>query len=369
MIMPLGGKANKTSQSLSRVVISRTEDIVNKHTIRAVIGALLLCLALAPAFAQGADPTATLPDGLYATISTARGTIVLELYYDKAPLAVASFVGLAEGSFAPSGKPFFDGVTFHRVEPGFVIQGGDPTGSGRGGPGYQFPNEIDPSLSFVTAGIVGMANAGADTNGSQFYITLGPATFLDGSYTVFGKVASGMQAVQAIRKGDVMNSVRIVRKGAKATAFKVDKKAFDADTKSYASKADERAKAALAPQYSAIKARISGLVTGSDGLLYKVLKAGGGRQPTAGNQVKILYTLTLSDGKKIDSTADRGNEPFSFKLASGQVIPGFDAAVSAMSFGERRLVVIPPELGYGARGAGGAVPGNAVLVFDIELLP
>ncbi|PKL25757.1 MAG: peptidylprolyl isomerase [Spirochaetae bacterium HGW-Spirochaetae-3] len=342
-----------------------------KITARASVVALLISVGAAVAAAQTAlpaDPTAALPDGLYATVVTARGTIVLELFADKAPLAVASFVGLAEGSFAPSGKPFFDGVVFHRVEPGFVIQGGDPTGTGRGGPGYQFPNEIDPSLSFGEAGVLGMANAGPDTNGSQFYITLGPAKFLDGSYTVFGRVASGMQAVQSIRKGDAMSSVRIVRKGAKAAAFKADKAKFDADIKSFASKAGERAKAALEPQYSAVKARIPGLAAGSDGLLYKILEAGDGRRPAPGTQVRILYTLTLSDGKKIDSTADRGNEPFEFKLAGGQVIPGFDAAVAAMSYGERRVVVIPPEMGYGARGAGGVVPGNAVLVFEIELL-
>ena len=344
---------------------------MTKISARAAVVALLLSVSAAVAGAQTAlpaDPVAALPDGLYATIRTARGLIVLELFADKAPLAVASFVGLAEGSFAPSGKPFFDGVTFHRVEPGFVIQGGDPTGTGRGGPGYQFPNEIDPSLSFGLAGVLGMANAGPDTNGSQFYITLGPAKFLDGSYTVFGRVVSGMQAVQAIRKGDAMESVRIVRKGAKAASFKADKAKFDADVKAYATKSGDRAKAALEPQYSAIKARVPGLVAGADGLQYKVLKAGDGPRPAAGSQVRILYTLTLADGKKLDSTADRGNEPFSFKLGAGQVIPGFDAAVAAMAYGERRVVVIPPELGYGARGAGGVVPPNAVLVFDIELL-
>jgi cyclophilin family peptidyl-prolyl cis-trans isomerase len=190
------------------------------HMIKpqAIVAALFLaCLAM-PAAAQtqsaAADPVASLPDGLYANMVTPRGTIVIELYADKAPLAVANFVGLAEGSFVPGGKPYYDGVVFHRVEPGFVIQGGDPAGTGRGGPGYQFPNEIDPSMSFGTAGVLGMANAGPDTNGSQFFITLGPAKFLDGSYTIFGRVAAGMSVVQAIKKGDAMQSVRIVRKAA-----------------------------------------------------------------------------------------------------------------------------------------------------------
>ncbi|MBU0927246.1 MAG: peptidylprolyl isomerase [Spirochaetes bacterium] len=341
---------------------------------RAAPGALLLlcCAALAgaqpQAVSKGQDPTAALPDGLYAVIATARGDIVLELFADKAPIAVTSFVGLAEGTMSPSGKPFFDNIVFHRVEPGFVIQGGDPTGSGRGGPGYQFPNEIDPSLSFGAAGVLGMANAGPDTNGSQFYITLGPAKFLDGNYTVFGRVASGMPAVLAIRKGDAMNSVRIVRKGAGAAAFKADKTRFDAAVKAHYAGAGDRAKAASEAQVAAVKARIPGLGPGGDGLLHKVLKTGAGSRPAKGSQVRILYTLTLSDGRKVDSTADRGNEPFEFKLGAGQVIPGFDAAVAAMAYGERRVVVIPPELGYGARGAGGAVPGNSVLVFEIELL-
>lgn len=338
---------------------------------QAIMVALLLARLVLPAGAQnsGVDPAALLPDGLYASIATPRGTIVLELYADKAPLAVANFVGLAEGTFASGGKPYYDSIVFHRVEPGFVIQGGDPTGTGRGGPGYQFPNEIDPQLSFGAAGVLGMANAGPDTNGSQFFITLGPAKFLDGSYTVFGRVASGMSAVQAIRKGDAMQSVRIVRKGARAAAFKPDKARFDADIKAYSAKAGERARAALEPQYSAIRARITGLAEAPGGLLFKVLKTGSGARPASGSTVRILYTLTLADGKKLDSTADRNNDPLSFTLGARQVIPGFEAAVAAMAAGERRIVVIPPELGYGANGAGGVVPPNAVLVFDIELLP
>ncbi|MBN2875601.1 MAG: peptidylprolyl isomerase, partial [Spirochaetales bacterium] len=307
-----------------------------------------------------ADPTASLPDGLYASISTSRGNIVLELYEDKAPLAVTSFVGLAEGTLSASGKPYFDGVTFHRVEPGFVIQGGDPTGTGRGGPGYAFPNETLPELGFGTAGVLGMANSGPDTNGSQFFITLAPASFLDGSYTVFGKVVSGMDAVMAIRKGDAMTSVRIVRKGPAAQALKADRSTFDAGIKAHAAGAARRAKEALEAQYSQIRGKTPGLATDADGLQYKILTKGNGKKPAPGSRVRILYTLSLANGKKLDSTADRAGEPFAFILGGGRVIPGFDAAVAAMSYGERRLVVIPPELGYGAAGAGGVVPPNAV---------
>jgi peptidylprolyl isomerase len=177
-----------------------------------------------------------------------------------------------------------------------------------------------------------------------------------------------MDAARAVRKGDLMKRVTIVRKGAAAQAFKADKARFDADLAAYASGAAERAKAAVEKQFAAVSERIPGLALGADGLWHKVLVAGSGAKPAAGSTVRILYTLTLADGRRLDSTADRGNEPLEFRLAGGQVIPGFDKAVAAMSYGERRIVVIPPELGYGSRGAGGVVPPDAVLVFEIELL-
>lgn len=333
-------------------------------------GFLALCLTLGALTAAVASPSATervagLPDGLYAVIETARGAIVLELYPGKAPLAVTSFVGLAEGSLSPSGKPFFDGIVFHRVEPGFVIQGGDPTGTGTGGPGYKFQNEIDPSLSFGAEGVLGMANAGKDTNGSQFYVTLGPAAFLDGSYTVFGRVARGMEAVKKIAKGDRMDSVRIVRKGAAYAGFKADKAAFEAERAAFPAKEAERAKGALAAQHARVDARVPGLKPGPGGLRSKVLKEGSGAKPAKGAAVKVRYSLTLPDGRELDRS---GPEPFSFQLGMGKVIPGFDLAVADMRPGERRVVAIPPELAYGERGAGGVVPPNAVLVFELELV-
>jgi peptidyl-prolyl cis-trans isomerase A (cyclophilin A) len=338
------------------------------RSLMTILAALCVCGPGAQTKQSAADPLASLPDGLYAAITTPKGVIVFELFHDKAPVAVTSFVGLAEGTLSPGGRLYFDGIVFHRVEPGFVIQGGDPTGTGRGGPGYQFPNEIDPTLGFGSAGVVGMANAGPDTNGSQFFITLGPAEFLDGSYTVFGRVVSGASVAAAIRKGDAMTSVRILRKGSAARSFQADKAAFDAAVAANPAKAAERARKALEAQYAAIEARIPGLSTDARGLRSKILRQGNGTKPVKGASVRILYTLTLAKGKKIDSTTDRKDEPFAFTLGAGKVVAGFDAAVSVMSYGERRIVVIPPELGYGAKGAGSAVPGNSVLVFELELL-
>ena len=188
------------------------------NTRRARVGALLLCCSVGLLGAQTAlpgrpDPVAALPDGLYALIETVRGPIVLELYADEAPFAVASFVGLAEGSFTKDGRPYYDGVSFHRVEPGFVIQGGDPEGSGRGGPGYRWNDE--PVKAEYTVGAVAMANAGPNTNGSQFFICIDDCTRkLDKLYNLFGYVTQGVDVAQAIGVGDTIDTVEVTERPA-----------------------------------------------------------------------------------------------------------------------------------------------------------
>lgn len=172
-----------------------------------------------------------LPDGLYAHIETNRGTIVAELEFQRAPMTVMNFVGLAEGTIEHSrgsGVRFYDGLTFHRVIDDFMIQGGDPEGSGRGGPGYRFPDEFHPELRHDSAGILSMANAGPGTNGSQFFITHAPTPWLDDAHTVFGKVVSGQDVVDSIQRRDRMERVRIERVGADAEAFRADQETFDA---------------------------------------------------------------------------------------------------------------------------------------------
>lgn len=169
-----------------------------------------------------------LPDGLYAEISTPRGVITCELYYAKAPLTVANFVGLAEGKLGPAPrKPFFDGLTFHRVVPGFVIQGGDPLANGDGGPGYTLPDEFVPGLHHDAVGVLSMANDGPDTNGSQFFLTLRPTPFLDYLHSVFGRVVRGGEVLPTIQQGDRM-TVKIRRMGSQAEAFRVDEPTFAA---------------------------------------------------------------------------------------------------------------------------------------------
>jgi cyclophilin family peptidyl-prolyl cis-trans isomerase len=172
-----------------------------------------------------------LSDGLYAKIITSKGDILIKLEFERTPSTVANFVGLAEGtkdSNRGRGVRFYDGLTFHRVIPNFMIQGGDPVGNGSGGPGYKFPDEIDSTLKHDVPGVLSMANSGPGTNGSQFFVTHVKTPWLDGKHTVFGHVVEGQDIVNAIRQGDTIKSISIIRIGSKATAFKADQDSFDA---------------------------------------------------------------------------------------------------------------------------------------------
>jgi cyclophilin family peptidyl-prolyl cis-trans isomerase len=195
---------------------------------RLTVASLLLLVFGLLTTAGWTEETAVLPDGLYGEITTPRGVLTCELYFTKAPLTVASFVGLAEGTLGPAPrKPFFNGLTFYRVVPGFVIQGGDPLGTGEGGPGYEFPDEFVPGLRHDAVGMLSMANGGPDTNGSQFFITLSAVNRLNYLHSVFGRVVRGLELLPTIKQGDEMN-VKILRIGAAAKAFKANAATFAA---------------------------------------------------------------------------------------------------------------------------------------------
>jgi peptidylprolyl isomerase len=311
---------------------------------------------------------ASLPDGLYAEITTPRGVIVCRLEYRKAPMTVSNFVGLAEGTLKANGvtgKRYFDGLTFHRVEPGFVIQGGDPKGNGFGGPGYQFPNETSPDLKHDGPGVLAMANAGPHTNGSQFYLTMRAAPQLDGGYSVFGKVVQGNDVVAKIVKGDRMTSVKILRIGSDAEGFTVTQAGFDALVASAKAAVAEKARKDREAALSTVAKKYPDLKTTASGLRYRIVKQGSGPSPSDGAQVTVHYTGWLLDGTKFDSSKD-GGSPVTLRI--GQVIEGWNEALKSMKKGEVRLLVIPPELGYGERGYPGVIPGNAFLVFEVELI-
>jgi cyclophilin family peptidyl-prolyl cis-trans isomerase len=193
-----------------------------------------------------------LADGLYAEIDTSRGKILVELEYERTPLTVCNFVSLAEGTMNTDEREgaFYDGLKFHRVINDFMIQGGCPLGTGTGGPGYRFADEIDPALVFDAPGKLAMANAGPGTNGSQFFITHVPTPHLNGAHTIFGHVVEGQKVVDSIKQDDKIKTVTIIRKGADAEAFETGQAAFDKLNKDIVAKAEaekaEKAKAVIA---------------------------------------------------------------------------------------------------------------------------
>lgn len=316
---------------------------------------------------------AQLKDGMYAKIDTSKGEIICMLEFEKTPLTVANFVGLAEGTKelgagpGTSGHKFYDGLTFHRVIPDFMVQAGCPLGTGTGGPGYTFPDEIDPSLKHTGPGILSMANAGPGTNGSQFFITHVATPWLDGKHTVFGHVVQGQDIVNAIEAGDTINSVTIIRKGDRAEQFQSDQKAFESLLGSMDKRAREKELAAQEESRQLIDKQWPDAVTTPSGLQYVVVEQGSGdATPKKGDSIKAHYTGKLLDGKKFDSSYDRG-QPIEFPVGAGRVIKGWDEAFLTMKKGEKRTLIIPSHLGYGPSGRG-PIPPNAVLVFDVELV-
>lgn len=343
-----------------------------KSTVRTSLTALPLFSALLiqaqPAQGPAAPPAgpATRAPGLYAEMYTNKGKITLSLEAEKAPLTVTNFVGLAEGtkeSNAAKGKRFYDGMLFHRVLPNFMIQGGDPQGNGTGGPGYQFEDEIDPTLKHVGPGVFSMANAGPATNGSQFFITHVATPWLDGKHTVFGQVVEGQDVVNAIAQNDRIDSVRIRREGAKAKKFKATEASFQALRKQITAKKQEEKMKGEAEQ----KAFLAKAKATPTGLKYVVNKPGNGAKPTKGNNATVHYTGKLEDGTVFDSSVKRG-QPFSFRVGTGLVIPGWDEALLDMSKGESRTLWIPYNLAYGESGRPPVIPQKANLIFDVELL-
>lgn len=335
------------------------------------LGAAAAVLLLLAATVSCARPARNLPEGLYAVIDTERGEVVVELDPERAPLTVMSFVGLAEGRIdndVRPGQPFFDGLTFHRVEPGFVIQGGDPNGDGTGGPGYRFPTETHPELLHDGPGVVAMANSGPDTNGSQFYITLRATPHLDGGYNVFGRVIEGMDSVNAVQQGDRMRSVKIVRVGQAAQAYQASTAAFDALVEEAFAGREFAAELARQESLSVIRQRWPNAEEyGETGLLLVRERPGTGTLPEAGDPMRLHLVFTLLDGTQIDSTRDR-NEPYEFNYLVQRLIPGLELAAGTLLAGERTIAFVPPELAFGSAGLPPAVPPNSFVVFEMERL-
>ena len=305
-------------------------------------------------------------DGLYAKFHTSKGDITIALEYKKTPGTVGNFVALAEGnlenSAKPQGNPYYDGLNFHRVIPDFMIQGGCPQGTGTGNPGYQFDDEFHPDLKHEAPGILSMANAGPGTNGSQFFITHVPTPWLDGNHTVFGKVIEGQDVVDAIQQGDAIESLEILRVGAEAEKFNAVE-AF----RTFEGAREKRMAAEKEAREAELDKVAAGFKKTESGLRYQILQEGTGEKAQKGKTVSVHYKGQLADGTVFDSSYKR-NQPIEFPLGVGHVIPGWDEGIQLLSVGDKARFVIPSDLAYGSRGAGGVIPPHATLIFDVELM-
>lgn len=332
-----------------------------------------------------------LKDGLYANFQTSKGNMIVKFEDEKAPVTVANFVGLAEGKIENKSKakgvPFYDGTIFHRVIKDFMIQGGDPKGTGMGDPGYKFDDEKN-DLQHTGKGILSMANSGPNTNGSQFFITEVATPWLDGRHTIFGSVINGLDVIDVIanvEKGAqdkpktdvVLEKVSIFTKGDEykdydaAKIFNEGKGKIKQNNQAILEKiaADKKKKEEefFANQQRLIDEMKADMQVTPSGLYYKITKTTTGVAPKAGDDVAVHYAGRLADGTEFDSSFKRG-EPIEFPVGLGRVIRGWDEGIMLLKEGETGTFVIPSELGYGAQGAGGVIPGNSCLVFDVELV-
>lgn len=314
---------------------------------------------------------------MYALIETDKGNIKIELFFKETPMTVANFVGLAEGtmknSAKPEGTPFYDGLKFHRViskgngdAQDFMIQGGDPQGTGMGDPGYKFPDEIVDTLNFDKPMLLAMANSGPATNGSQFFITVTETTWLNGKHTIFGKVVEGQDVVNKIKQNDVMNKVTIIREGKDAKKFDANKVFVEVQEEAKKAAA-EKAKNAMKEFEEYVMKTYPNAQKTASGLYYVVEKEGTGAQAEAGKQVSVHYAGSLTDGTEFDNSFKRG-QPIEFQLGVGQVIKGWDEGIALMREGAKYKLVIPYQLAYGENGRPPVIPAKAALIFDTELI-
>jgi len=322
-----------------------------------------------------------LENGIYAQLITSKGNILIKLDYQKTPMTVSNFVGLSEGNLMVDSikinSPFYNGLKFHRVIRDFMIQGGDPDGTGSGGPGYSFFDEIHPDLKHNNSGILSMANSGPNTNGSQFFITHKATPWLDGKHTVFGHVAIGQDVVNAIEQNDVIYRISIIRKGRIARKWNCSKE-FNAAKNIYKEKEDyklaEYDKIANMTQdqysklmYEEIKKEFPKAQISESGLVYLIEKIGDGLNPKKGDQLSVHYTGIFRKSKeKFDSSLDRG-KPMNFKFLEQRMIPGFEEGISLFNKGTKAKIFIPYYLAYGSQGRS-AIPPYSDLIFEIEIV-
>ena len=365
------------------------------------------------------DKYPDLGDGIYAEFITSEGVMVTELFYEDVPATVANFVALAEGNHPMAdsiyaGKPYYNGLKFHRILKDFMIQGGDPTGTGSGSPGYRFHDELKPDLKHDTIGMLSMANAGYGTNGSQFFILHSVRSYLDGydangnlkdcknrqvyCHTIWGKLRIGFDVLDKIANVEVtgpqkstpvepvlIKEVNIIRKGGAARSF--DAPAVFKEQLVVEEERVAEAEAARLAKFESFKNNFDDLrpkaETLASGLQVYWNTKSGGAKPKIGSKVLVDYAGFYPTGELFDTSIQSIDEAQGSvnaqKVARGlykpaemtyspdaQLIPGFKEALQLMNIGDKVTVFVPYHLGYGERGSRG-IPPKADLIFELEI--
>ena len=331
---------------------------------------IIVFLMIMPYFLWASGSDDELGPGLYADFTTNRGNMIFRLDPDRTPLTVTNFCGLAEGTlpndYREPGEPFYDGLTFYREAAGYALFSGDPSGDGTGGPGYTIPRETGALISAGAPGILVMDGFATESAGSRFFIILEGDAYLDSKYTAFGRLISNIKTLKKLRRGDTIESIRIIRVGGEARRLKFNSDSF-AEHLAEAKTAEIENLRIISPDLAdAVLALGDERQKTPTGIYYEVLKTGEGGEPGPGAQVSMHYTGTLLDGTVFDSSRDR-DQTFNFVLGKDGVIPGWIEMVMDMQPGEVRKVVIPPFLAYGDQGYGPIEP-NSWLIFEMELV-
>ena len=332
----------------------------------------LVIMTIAVLLAMGVISCQRTPDlgeGLFARLNTNRGDIFIRLEFEKTPLTVTNFVALAEGKMdVTEGRPFFNNNAFFAVAEGSLVMAGCPEGTGLGDLDYHFPEEFHPSLAHDGPGVVSMAHFALGMNNSHFFITKSALPWLDGTNTVFGRVVAGQNIVDSIEVGDRIRTVTIIRNGPTANAFVADQGAFDSLLQGVVARRKEREQVIRDTIIAQFISLFPYAVTSPSGVMYYIQEDGTGDRPARGQQVQLYYTTTLTTGEVIRSVQSPMPAAW-YPAGTGGVIPGFDEMIMDMRVGERRVAVIPPELAYGDRWAGGnLIPPNSFLLYDLELV-
>tara|TARA_R110000868_G_scaffold88088_3_gene245763 strand:+ start:22282 stop:23409 length:1128 start_codon:yes stop_codon:yes gene_type:complete len=367
-----------------------------KHSIK------ILFLGILFIFISCKEKYPNLKDGIYAEFVTTKGTMVAKLFYKTAPHTVANFVSLAEGTntlvdSVYKDQKFYNNTIFYRVIDSFMIQGGDPTGTGFGNPGYRFDDEFNPNLKHNRPGVLGMANDGPNTNGSQFYITEIPKPNLDNTHSVFGQIVLGLDVLDSITnikttiegkpiKDIVLKELNIIRKGIHAKTFNAPKVFIDHFAKLERLKKIKEAKeqALLKKAREKFNAQNDKSVLLPSGLQYVVTKKGTGKKLTETSKARVDYAVYFDNGKLIETSkleiaeaqnavnekrkATNKYKPIVADLSpDARMIAGFKEGLQQLNVGDKATLFIPYHLAYGSSG-NNAIPPKSDLIFEVEIL-